>query len=151
MNEECEGRGGVPRGIEGVAVALWAQDRGRQVARTLAAEGIPVLVLKGTELQTRLFGTPAAYPSGDLDVLVPGRFASRSRHVLLETGWGFETESGALWRWSSAAMFSKDGFYLDLHWGIHAAHLPSRSFRALERALWDGASIGPSGMYEPNA
>jgi release factor glutamine methyltransferase len=133
------------------ALALWAQSGSHAAATELVSAGIPVMILKGPDLQARLFGTPAAYPSGDVDVLIPRRFARRARAVLAGVGWTFEPEQGVLWRASAAASFVRDGLRLDLHWGLHVAHLPAASLRPLERALWRDASVGPSGYLEPDA
>jgi release factor glutamine methyltransferase len=110
---------------------------------------VPVLLLKGPDLQQRLYGTPAAYVSGDVDVLIPRTAAKKARAILKRAGWRFVPENGFLWRLSAAATFERQGFRADVHWGIHAAHLPAWSLRRLERALWIGASVGPSGAREP--
>jgi methylase of polypeptide subunit release factors len=141
----------VPPSVTPAALALWAQAEARKVARDLGGIGIPVLMLKGPDLQMRLYGTPAAYASSDVDVLVPRAFAEQARSALLRNGWEFGRDNGTLWRLSGAAAFDRDGFRLDLHWGLHAAHLPAWSLRSLERRLWSSASRGPSGMLEPDA
>src|SRR3954453_4246073 len=84
------------------ALALWAQSGSRRVAAQLVAAGVPVMVLKGPDLQLRLFGTPAGYPSDAVEVLVPRRLAARARRVLVREGWRFE-QQGMLWRTSAAA------------------------------------------------
>ncbi len=137
--------------LGGIAHALWVQAEGRKAAAELRPAGIPVLLLKGPDLQARLYGTPAAYASGDVDVLIPPRMAPRARAALIQAGWIFSPDNGVLWRFSRAAAFDREGFRLDLHWGLHAAHLPAWSLRSLERRLWEGARIGPSGMREPDA
>src|SRR6266487_3904654 len=101
-----------------VALALWAQAQGRALARELTSAGIPVLMLKGPELQARLYGTPAAYQSGDVDVLVPRERADRARRVLEAHGWAFARENGVLWRVADQATYARDGFWLDLHLGL---------------------------------
>jgi hypothetical protein len=121
----------------------------RALAAELGGIGIPMLVLKGPLLQQRLYGTLAAYPSCDVDVLVhPGHLADVRRH-LWATGWQFAPGNVLLWRLSRAAVFERAGVVLDLHWGIHAGNLPSRSLRCLETTLWDGASVGEHGLAEP--
>ena len=67
------------------------------------------MVLKGPELQERLYGTPAAYESSDIDVLVRRRDARTAREVMLGNGWTFEPENGVLWRLSAAASFEREG------------------------------------------
>ena len=141
----------VPPRITPAALALWAQAEARKVATDLGGIGIPVMMLKGPDLQMRLYGTPAAYASGDVDVLVTRAHAERARGRLVEQGWTFSTDNGVLWRLSGAAAFARDGFTLDLHWGLHAAHLPAWTLQRLERRLWERAARGPSGMLEPDA
>jgi methylase of polypeptide subunit release factors len=135
--------------IGAVALALSSQAETRRLVRELGSGGVPVLLLKGPDLQQRLYGTPAAYVSGDVDVLIPRTAAKRARAILERAGWRFEPENGFLWRLSAAATFERQGFRADVHWGIHAAHLPAWSLRRLERALWKGASVGSSGAREP--
>jgi len=130
-------------------VAMWAQAESRKLAAQLDRAGIPLLLLKGPDLQRRLYGTPAAYRSGDVDVLVPRDRGAAARRVLIGNGWEFERANGLLYRRSAQATYSRDGFRVDLHWGILAAHLAARSLRPLEQALWKGATRGPSGMLEP--
>lgn len=133
-----------------VMFAMWGRAKGRRLGAELNDAGIPVMVLKGPELQDRLYGTPAAYESSDIDVLIQPRDATRTREVLIRHGWTFEPENGVLWRLSAAASFEREGFRTDLHWGLHAAHLPSWALRPLERALWRGARLSPSGFLEPD-
>lgn len=124
-------------------------------ARALAAEfaraGIPALLLKGPQLQARLYGTPAAYPSGDVDLLVPRSRARAAREMLRAGGWTFEATNSVLWFLSRAATYERGGLRVDLHWGLHAAHLPAWTLRRLERALWERAAPGESGLLEPDA
>jgi len=143
-------RGHVDPGLSGVATALWVQGEGRKAAEELRRAGVRVLLLKGPDLQQRLYGTPAAYASGDVDVLIPPRSAARARSALVRAGWVFSPDNGVLWRLSRAAAFDRESFRLDLHWGLHAAHLPAWSLRSLEDRLWRGARPGRSGMLEPD-
>ena len=133
-----------------VMYAMWARAEGRRLGRELADAGIPVMVLKGPELQERLYGTPAAYQSSDIDVLVHGRDQHRAREVMLSHDWTFEPGNGVLWRLSAAASYERSGFRTDLHWGLHAAHLPARLMRPLEHAMWERAQPAASGFLEPD-
>jgi methylase of polypeptide subunit release factors len=134
-----------------VLYAMWGQSEGHRLGRELAEAGIPVLLLKGPDLQQRLYGTPAAYPSGDVDVLVHRRDAAKARETMRLNGWRFEAENGVMWRLSAAASFEREGFRADLHWGLHAAHLPSFTLRPLERALWEGAERAQTGYSVPDS
>jgi release factor glutamine methyltransferase len=69
---------------------------------------------------------------------------------MLDRGWAFEPENGVLWRLSAAASFERSGFRADLHWGLHAAHLPSWALRTLEQALWSRARRDASGFLLPD-
>ena len=133
-----------------LALALWSKAETRSLVSELSAAGIPVLSLKGPSLQERLHRDAAAYVSGDVDVLVPRRAASRARAVLERAGWTFEPTNGFLWRLSAAATYERNRFRVDLHWGLHAAHLPAWTLRSLEEAMWRGATRSDSGMLEPS-
>ena len=143
-------RGGVSARLPSVATALWAQAESRRLARELQGARIPAMILKGPDLQERLYGTPAAYASSDVDILIPRSMAHRARRALTEAGWRFEADNGVLWRVSAAASFERDGFRSDVHWGLHAAHLPSIVFRSLERSMWRHASWGSGGFLVPD-
>ncbi|MBA3737246.1 MAG: nucleotidyltransferase family protein [Actinobacteria bacterium] len=138
-------------GLGSVALALWAQAESRRLAGEFDAAGVRALLLKGPDLQARLYGTPAAYQSGDVDILVPRAQASAARELLARGGWTFDRSNGVLWWVDAAAAYVRDGFCLDLHWGVHAARLPAWTLRSLERSLWRRAHLGPSGMLEPDA
>ncbi len=54
-----------------------------------AAAGVPTIVLKGLDYEVRLYNAPAARPTADVDLLVPGEqrraaFAVLDRHHLLQ-------------------------------------------------------------------
>ena len=134
-----------------VALSLWAQRETRRVVGELANARVPVMLLKGPDLQARLYGTPAAYTSGDVDLLVPRDRSGLARRVLERRGWRFSRGNGVLWQLSRAASFDREGFRVDLHWGLHAAHLPAWSLSSLERRLWRGARPTSGGMLEPDA
>src|SRR3954462_271176 len=72
--------------------ALWLQSEGRKIGMELMNGGIPVMVLKGPDLQQRLFGTPAAYVSSDVDMIVRRADARRARRHLTRSGWSSTTE-----------------------------------------------------------
>ncbi len=133
-----------------VALALRAQQESWRVGDELQAAGIRALLLKGPDLQQRLYATPSAYASADVDILVGRDRAKAACDHLERRGWTFAPENGLLWRVSRAASFNRDGFTIDLHWGLHAAHLPAWSLEPLARRLWQGAREGPSGMLEPD-
>jgi hypothetical protein len=59
----------------------------------LAAAGIPTIVLKGLDYETRLYGTPGARPTSDVDLLVPGEKRRAAFGVLDRLG--FEPRAAA--------------------------------------------------------
>jgi methylase of polypeptide subunit release factors len=140
---------GVDESLVDVARALRIEAATRALAHDLSSAGIAVLRLKGPGLQLRLYGTAAAYRSGDVDLLIHKKDAGAACRLLRRTGWRFGVENGALWRLSRAATFARDGVTVDLHWGLHAAHLPAWTFGTLERRLWADAEDAGTGLLEP--
>ena len=59
----------------------------RQAAGSLAARGIPALFLKGLPLGMRLYGSPYAKTSIDIDLLVPPDAFAPAEQALREAGW----------------------------------------------------------------
>lgn len=59
----------------------------RRATTGLAARGIPVLVLKGLPLGQRLYGSPFAKTSIDIDLLVPPDALPAAGDTLQELGW----------------------------------------------------------------
>ena len=132
-----------------VARAAWASVATGQVAASLAAAGIPVMVLKGPPLQHRLLGRESAYESADVDLLVPRHHGRRARSRLRAEGWRFVPDNGLLWRLDRAVAVERSRVVVDLHWGIHLGPLPPWTTRPLERALWAAARPTEGGWWEP--
>lgn len=144
----AEGDGGT---LDAAAVArgLLSSIASERIAAALATRGVPLMVLKGAPVQRRLLGQEAAYPSADVDLLVPRRDGRRARALLHSEGWRFLPENGLLWRIDRAAAFHQRGLVVDLHWGLHLGTLPAWVLRPLERALWEGARRAEEGWWEP--
>src|SRR5438067_11477252 len=115
-----------------VASALQVEAETRKVAERLERVGIGVLRLKGPGLKLLLYGNAASYPSSDVDLLIPRQRGRTARRLLVADGWEFDAENGLLWRLSRAASYKRGGITVDLHWGLHAAHLPAWALRNLE-------------------
>lgn len=64
-----------------------------ECVRGLAAAGIPTIVLKGLDYETRLYQSPAARPTADVDLLVPGEHRRAAFEVLDRLG--FEPRAAA--------------------------------------------------------
>lgn len=61
--------------------------------RALAKEGVPTIVLKGLDYETRLYDRPAARPTADVDLLVPGEHRRSAFEILDRLG--FEPRAAA--------------------------------------------------------
>ena len=120
-----------------------------RVATDLAPVGARVMSLKGPAVQRRLLGTPAAYPSDDVDVLVDGLSPTRTIAALRSTGWDFSPLNGRLWRLDGAAAVVGHGVFLDVHWGLHVGLVPARRMRPLLEELWATSRRTEGGWYEP--
>jgi hypothetical protein len=132
-----------------VARSLRALSHTNELARGLIKAGMPTMVLKGPQVQARLLGDPANYPSADVDLLVRPQHGRRARAVLKAAGWTFARDNGRLWRVDRAAAFERGDMVIDLHWGLHAHLLAGRVFRPLEDAMWAGAVANADGVFEP--
>ncbi len=115
----------------------------------LAAAGISVLVLRGAPVQRRFLGSPSAYRSADIDLLVHRSDAPAVRRLLGAQGWRFAAENSVLWRLDRAAAFTRGVVTIDLHWGLHAHGLLPGRMKTLEAALWSEATRAPEGWWEP--
>ena len=135
--------------IAEAANALWSSHATSLLATDFAAQGIPVMVLKGPPLQQRLLGTESAYPSVDVDLLVHRRQAREARVRLRRAGWRIRPDNGLLWRLDRAQAFERNGVVIDLHWGLHLGSVPPRTLAPLEVAIWTGAIRAEGGWWEP--
>jgi hypothetical protein len=84
--------------------------------RALAADGIPTIVLKGLDYETRLYGAAATRPTADVDLLVPGEKRRTAFNVLDRLGFapraaapGFDESDYHEVAWTRA------GVEIDLH------------------------------------
>jgi len=78
--------------IKGVHRRTWYHNQlllaeARQMARNMAAAGIPVMWLKGAALTVRHYRDAGARPMADLDLAVPIEHARRAVTMLVEAGW----------------------------------------------------------------
>ena len=95
----------------------------RRATAGLAARGIPALTLKGLPLGQRLYGSPFAKSSVDIDLLVPSDAFAAAGRVLHDLGWRRSPpdfrETPARARWSDRVLkeqvFIGPGGKLELH------------------------------------
>jgi Uncharacterised nucleotidyltransferase len=113
--------------------------------RALAAAGIPTIVLKGLDYETRLYGSPAARPTADVDLLVPGEHRRRAFGVLDRLGFeprpaapGFDEADYHEVAWTRA------GVEVDLHLAL----APLARCRIDYVAVWNEAEPHRIGATE---
>jgi hypothetical protein len=104
--------------------------------RALAAVGIPTIVLKGLDYETRLYDSPAARPTADVDLLVPDEHRRSAFGVLDRLG--FEPRA--------AAPGFDDPDYHEVAWtrggvevDLHLALAPLARCRIDYAAIWGEA------------
>lgn len=115
----------------------------RRLVQALAAEGVPVRVLKGIPLAQRVFGEMSLRATGDLDLLIDAGSIRQADRVLRVAGYRglfhlerFSPRQMRFYRshWKDIAYENAaSGFAVDLHW---------RCFR--NRAMAGGALCGNS-------
>jgi hypothetical protein len=113
--------------------------------RGFAAAGIPTIVLKGLDYETRLYHDPAARPTADVDLLVPGEHRRSAFGVLDRLG--FEPRA--------AAPGFDDPDYHEVAWtrggvevDLHLALAPLARCRIDYAALWRQAEAQQIGATE---
>jgi hypothetical protein len=113
--------------------------------RALTAAGIPTIVLKGLDYETRLYDSPAARPTADVDLLVPGEHRRRAFEVLDRLG--FEPRA--------AAPGFDDADYHEVAWtragvevDLHMALAPLARCRIDYAAIWSEAEPHRIGATE---
>ncbi len=93
----------------------------RPALDVLAAEGIPVLFLKGVPLGLLHYGDLGLRPMADVDVLVPWADAPRALEALHATGWadvGGRSTADLFRRFHGSGLVHPDGGSLDVHWHL---------------------------------
>ncbi len=126
----------------------------KQAADTLAAVGVPCLVLKGLPLSQRIYAHPFVRDPNDIDLLVPPAAFRDAERALCGHGWvrvkpNFPATSARMrWyrRFVSQSTLNGPGGGLDLHHRL--SHNP-RYFDVPFERLYDGGAvttIGESGF-----
>ena len=115
-------------------------DAMRRATAALAGRRIPTLILKGLPLGQRLYGSPFAKISKDIDLLVPPHAFAAAGRVLLDIGWRRSMprfrETPARTRWCDEVLEKHDfigpGGNLDLHRNLLNPFLFDPSFMKLD-------------------
>lgn len=105
--------------------------------RTLEAEGIPTLVLKGVPLSLGYYKNTALRPMSDADLLVPTARAREVLPIVRAAGWAPRNERDT-WppRFTASRSFAGPlGLDLDLHWHVLHESLGD----ADDAAFWEAA------------
>ena len=129
-----------------VASALLAELRAQilgEVGDALAAERIPVAVIKGAAYVGRIYEDPAERPMSDVDLLVPPDLHARAERVLRRLGFWRVGSPRQQSRLHHAVGYKRKGASIDLHRSIVQ---PWRS-RVDTGALWRRAVPMAGGLF----
>lgn len=127
--------------LRGIYARFWALHQTRATPALDAVADLPTqyLVLKGTALQTMVYGNdPATRPSDDVDVLVHPRDRERALRHLLRAGFNFEVELPleTYLHLRKGASLLRAGVAVDLHWNIfYWSRDPKLIDRMFQRAI----------------
>jgi hypothetical protein len=115
----------------------------REVGDALAAERIPVALIKGAAYVGRIYEDPAERPMSDVDLLVPPAQHARAERVLRRLGFWRVGSPRQQSRLHHAVGYKRKGASIDLHRSIVQ---PWRS-RVDVDALWQRAVPGADGLW----
>jgi hypothetical protein len=135
-----------------VAAALnaWHEEVLRELLDSLAAGGVPVLLLKGTGLAYTVYPEPHLRPRLDVDALIRRNALDRAEQVLAARGWvrppERDSELAEPQRHYVKSGPAKVLYHLDLHWKIANPRLfaDALTFDELESRAIAIATLGPS-------
>jgi hypothetical protein len=127
----------------------------QQAVEQLAAENIPVLLLKGAALATTVYPSFAARPMGDVDLLVRPEDAQRAWQLLVDAGWRPELAGGEqFFEGHHHLVGLVDSRGLNLVLEVHRGMLPTPGpFRFDEAEVWRDARairLGSSEAWVPS-
>ncbi len=113
------------------------------VGSALDAAGVPWMPIKGMDLGYRLWASPEARPTSDLDVLVPAARFAEARAALAEAGWegllhGDEYEhflASEAYNWEAR---NESGILLELHFRLWPSTPPNWA-----ESLWENCVEAP--------
>lgn len=116
----------------------------REMADALAAEQIPLIVLKGVALAQEVYGDLSLRAFNDFDVMVPMESVEAACQVARGLGYAFVRFSHAR-DWlrvgaHAAGMTRRDGRSVDIHWSIGPG-LPANS----PAIIWENTVAAPEG------
>jgi hypothetical protein len=106
--------------------------RGLRVVRTLASQGMPALLLKGSALGPRCYGDLGERPMGDFDILIPEDVPLEAVTAALTKGAGLVPRDRAL---HALTFLDRDRLEIDVHRHL----LPELAYRGSSRSLWERA------------
>jgi hypothetical protein len=108
-----------------------------QIARCLAAQGIPVMLLKGMHLARYVYAEPGLRSMGDVDIMVRREQLAATEQIFLERGYGPtpRPDLEEFCRWSNhlARLTKPNALVYEVHWSIER---PTSPFRIDLDGLW---------------
>jgi len=109
--------------------------------RALAAESIPVMLLKGIHLARFVYEEPALRSMADIDLMVPRDRIRDAERVLVGMGYGPvprpDIDAHCAWSNHLAALEKEDAEALEVHYDIER---PTSPFAIENEALWNSAT-----------
>lgn len=133
-----------------LAAAGWRLDvKGAEVRASLAAAGVPCLLLKGRAFATLLYADGSPRPYGDCDLLVPLSLADRAQAVLSDLRFTAHDSALHARNWYR----TEDHLSIDLHHTLPLlAADPEHVWAALAvRATWLTVGGAPTRVLDPAA
>jgi len=126
------------------------------VVSSLQDLGLPTMILKGAALIALHYRDHGLRPVGDVDVLVPTRYASVALELLMRSGWGSAmlksprllTETYLTHR-HGVVLWDAAGQEFDLHWHVLADSCGPNA----DQEFWEGAvevTLGNVSLYALN-
>ncbi|MDQ3517888.1 MAG: nucleotidyltransferase family protein [Gemmatimonadota bacterium] len=108
-----------------------------QMARELAARGIPLMLLKGMHLSRFVYAEPGLRSMADVDVMVRREHLAEAEQVYIERGFGPlprpDLEQFCTWSNHLAKMHKVGAPVVELHWSIEK---PANPFSIDHDGLW---------------
>jgi hypothetical protein len=108
-----------------------------RITKELAAEGIPVMLLKGIHLARYVYAEPAMRSMADVDIMVPRARLADAERIFLENGYGPtprpDIEEFCSWSNHLAKLIKPNAPVMEVHWGIER---PASPFAIDSDGLW---------------
>ncbi len=141
------------RCLQNAAQNLRMDTMAREACRQMAAQGIKVMLIKGSALRAR-YPELAGRPQGDTDILVPAQDVEKAEAVLVADGYIVDekefTREEYLTKHFDLRMI-KDGIPLEIHWTMSnrcAEGAVERTWERAEQINWQGVPVWVPGLED---